>query len=164
MIMREDDENPANRTEINFSPRLHPRHDLDFDALTETIRSAVDATLKAEGSTGRVSVLVTDDEEIRELNRNYLDHDYPTDVISFSMIEGEPIASPEDAIIGDVAVSVDTAMRQSIEYGTSFTDEVALLIVHGVLHILGYDDQDDDSRAVMRARESEILDTIKEVK
>jgi probable rRNA maturation factor len=60
-------------------------------------------------------------------------------------------------VLGDVVISVEAAGRQAEEYGNTFYDEIALLIVHGVLHILGYDDQDEEGSALMRKREAEAL-------
>lgn len=147
--------------EIRFSERLEGRKDLDLKSIARVIREAAEAVLRQEGREGTVSVLVTDDAEIRELNRRYLNADRPTDVMAFSMLEGEEIASPEK-VIGDVVISVEAAEKQAEEYDTTFLDEIALLTVHGVLHLLGYEDQTDEGCSLMREREREALRNLRE--
>lgn len=89
--------------------------------------------------------------------------DRPTDVLSFSQIEGEPVTLEEGAIpLGDVVVSVDTAERQAEEAGHSTDQELDLLVVHGMLHLLGYDDQTEAGAAEMRKHEKAILDELKD--
>lgn len=89
-----------------------------------------------------VSFVLLDDERIRELNRAYLEHDYATDVITFSL--GEP-----GALDGEIYIGVDVAVRQAREYGVPVREEVARLAIHGLLHLLGYDDRDAGSAAAM---------------
>ncbi len=83
-----------------------------------------------------VSLYLTDDAEMQELNRNWLGRDEPTDVMAWSQVEGDPF--PTD-FLGDVVISVDTAIRQASQRGHSIDHELTLLICHGVLHLLGYD-------------------------
>lgn len=142
--------------EVTFSDEVRGR--IDRGEIEDLIRKAALAALEMEGEDGLISVLVTGDEEIRRLNKTYLNADRPTDVLAFSMIEGEEVRSGGgERILGDVVISVDTAMRQAQEYGNTLHGEIALLIVHGVLHLLGYDDQDEESSAVMRRKEAEAL-------
>ncbi|HEY8418558.1 MAG TPA: rRNA maturation RNase YbeY, partial [Limnochordales bacterium] len=126
------------------------------------------AALAAEGMPDHAEVAVTlvDDEEIRVLNRDYRGKDVPTDVLSFPLWEPQEIADirthperyPErPLLVGDVVISVDTAVRQAEEYGHGLERELAYLCVHGVLHLLGYDHEDETARAAMRAREEAIL-------
>src|SRR5436190_8909479 len=141
---------------------------LDAHALD---RLAVDV-LRAEGVAGplELGVLITTDEEVRTLNRDYLGHDYETDVISFGMAEEEgPTANeaprfvtPEErpAYLGDIAISYDRAAEQAPEFGNSTNAEVATLLIHGILHLLGYDDKEDSAREIMHARQQELLDTL----
>jgi probable rRNA maturation factor len=92
-----------------------------------------------------LSVALTDDREIHELNRSFRRRDKPTDVLAFSMREGvgpPPTPAGEKAsceLLGDVVISVDTARRQAAERGRSIDDEVCVLLAHGLLHLLGYD-------------------------
>lgn len=106
-----------------------------------------------------LSVLLADDPMVHELNKTYRDTDEATDVLSFSQTEGEPFAQPEGAVphLGDVIISIDTARRQAVEYAVSLQDEVSHLLVHGVLHLLGYDHEDTADAEVMRRHEDAIL-------
>ncbi|MEW5898768.1 MAG: rRNA maturation RNase YbeY [Bacillota bacterium] len=124
---------------------------------------AVQEVLAAEGvaKEAEVSVVFVDDEYIRRLNRQYRGVDSPTDVLSFAMLEGEPLAGKEEELIlGDVVVSLPAAQRQSAEYGHSLAREVAYLIVHGMLHLLGYDHQTAEQKQVMRAKEEAVLEKL----
>ena len=123
----------------------------------------VQEVLAAEGvaKEAEVSVVFVDDEYIRHLNRQYRGVDSPTDVLSFAMLEGEPLAGKEEELIlGDVVVSLPAAQRQSAEYGHSLAREVAYLIVHGVLHLLGYDHQTAEQKQAMRAKEEAVLEKL----
>ena len=103
--------------------------------------------------------MLADDATVRELNRTYRGTDAATDVLSFAQSEGEAFAQPDGVPphIGDVVISLDTAPRQAVEYGQALGDEVSHLLVDGVLHLLGYDHEQPDDAAVMRAREDAIL-------
>ncbi len=106
-----------------------------------------------------LSIVLTDDAAVRELNRSYRGVDAPTDVLSFAQFEGGEFALPEgDAPhLGDVVISLDTARRQAAEYGLALQDEVSHLLVHGVLHLLGYDHEQTEDAQIMRAHEDAIL-------
>ncbi len=132
----------------------------DLQALAERV---VQEVLAAEGVAKEVevSVVFVDDEYIRRLNRQYRGVDFPTDVLSFAMLEGEPLAGKEEELIlGDVVVSLPAAQRQSAEYGHSLAREVAYLIVHGMLHLLGYDHQTAEQKQVMRTKEEAVLEKL----
>lgn len=107
-----------------------------------------------------VSVVLVDDRYIRQLNREYRDKDYATDVLSFALNEGdEPQiidGSPEN-LLGDIIISLETAVRQANEYGHSLEREVAFLTVHGMLHLLGYDHEEEADRQEMRREEEFVL-------
>jgi len=125
---------------------------------------AVQSVLKAEGcSEGEVTVLLTDDAQIRELNRDYAGVDAPTDVLSFSAREGDPafVIAPEAATyLGDIVISVPYAAHQAAEQGHSLAAELRLLVVHGTLHLLGYDHSTEEERAEMWRRQDSILRTL----
>ncbi len=106
-----------------------------------------------------LSILLADDATVRELNRSYRGADAPTDVLSFAQSEGEPFARPDSTAphLGDVVISIDTARRQADEYKLTLGDEVAHLLVHGILHLLGYDHEQPEDAAAMRLQEYEIL-------
>ncbi|MCA0754586.1 rRNA maturation RNase YbeY [Paenibacillus sp. N4] len=124
-----------------------------------------------EGMTdGDVSLTFTDDEEIHQLNREYRGIDRPTDVLSFAMqedgteeldiifeVESEDENDPISGMLGDIIISVETAARQSEEYGHSLEREIGFLFVHGFLHLIGYDHQDEETEAIMTAKQEAIL-------
>jgi probable rRNA maturation factor len=107
-----------------------------------------------------LSLTFTDDAHIRELNRVYRDLDEPTDVLSFSQLEGGEafVQAPSGVLtLGDIVISVETAERQATAQAHSLADEVAHLAVHGALHLLGYDHQTDAQEAHMNAVAAEAL-------
>ncbi len=133
------------------------------DALVSAARGAAEAVLnksvlKAEVELG---IAFVDDAAMRELNRRYRDRDEPTDVLSFAMDEEEP---QEDGsrilLLGDLVVSLETALRSASALGCGLPEEVAKLVVHGTLHLLGYDHETDVDAARMRGKEKEVLKTM----
>lgn len=120
-----------------------------------------------------LTLVITDDNSIQQLNRSYRDVDEPTDVLSFPAEEqalpeeGESVqpafVTPEDAepYLGDVIISYPTAQAQAEAQGHPIEDELAMLVVHGCLHLLGYDHADEQERARMWQRQDEILQEIK---
>jgi probable rRNA maturation factor len=115
-------------------------------------RGAIESILADAGvGRGSISVAVVDDPLIHELNRRYLEHDYPTDVLSF-VLEREA-----DLLEGEVIVSADTARRTAQRLGWPAEHELLLYIVHGTLHLAGYDDLDPESKACMRQQERRVL-------
>ena len=105
-----------------------------------------------------LSIVLCDDATIHPLNRDYRGKDKPTDVLSFAQREGE-FAFLEDNLLGDVIISMDTTIRQAQERRHSTEVELRVLLVHGILHLLGYDHIEDDEAEVMEAKEREILAT-----
>lgn len=103
-----------------------------------------------------LSVVVADDAAIHELNRDYRGVDRPTDVLSFAQREG-PGADPDDPILGDVIISLDTAAHQAAARGHGLAQEVRILLVHGFLHLLGFDHETDEQRAEMASAEAAAL-------
>ena len=137
-------------------------------SLDEQVRAAIDserlerlasAVMEREGlPPGEVSVLITDDEMVRRLNREYGGEDTPTDVLAFSLTEGEEFASPDDVLrLGEVIISYPTARRQADDAQRPVRDEIEHLLVHGVLHLLGYDHAEPAEEERMRGREHELL-------
>jgi probable rRNA maturation factor len=99
-----------------------------------------------------LSVAVTDDREIRELNQFFRHKDRPTDVLAFAMREGEQVATNarrSAEILGDVVISVETARRQAKERKRPLDDEMRMLLAHGLLHLVGYDHRDDEEERAM---------------
>jgi len=131
------------------------------------LHEVIDATLAAQKINRPVelSLLVTGDEEVHRLNREYRGIDATTDVISFALSEntdGTKFITPPDRIsrLGEVIISYPQAVSQARENRQTIKAELAWLVVHGLLHLLGYDHQDDASEAVMRKREDKILKEI----
>lgn len=108
-----------------------------------------------------LSLLLCDDATIHPLNRDYRGKDKPTDVLSFAQREGE-FAFADDNLLGDVIISMDTTIRQATERNHSVETELRVLLVHGILHLLGYDHIEDDEAEIMEAKEREILAVITE--
>lgn len=121
-------------------------------------RIAAEVLAAEEVSMAELGVLVTDDEAVRRLNREYAGDDEATDVLAFSLREGEEFVSPDSVSrLGEVIISFPTAERQAKEAGRPVEDEIAHLLVHGVLHLLGYDHAEPEDEKRMRAREGSLL-------
>lgn len=123
-----------------------------------TLRNRARKILSALGcDEAELSVWLCTDESIRTLHRDYFQDDSPTNVISFAQREGE-FADVAPEVLGDVVISVDTARRDAREAGVPLEDELTFLLIHGVLHLLGYDHEGDQLHraAEMEAREAEI--------
>jgi len=106
---------------------------------------------------GELSIVLCDDAFIRPLNMDYRGKDAATDVLSFAMQEGEDLLE-EDPVLGDLVISVETAGRQAAEQGHDLGAELRVLLVHGLLHLLGYDHEVDEVEAAeMRAAEEKLL-------
>jgi probable rRNA maturation factor len=118
----------------------------------ERLREAVENVLRAGGiATAEVSVAIVDDATIHRLNVEFLQHDYPTDVLSFLLERSG------DQLEGEIIASADTATRNAQQYGWSPADELLLYVIHGSLHLIGYDDSTDELQDVMRAAETQQL-------
>ena len=122
----------------------------------KTIKKIVETALKGLVSAdAELSILLTDDEGIRELNRTYRSIDNPTDVLSFP--------TGDAVIIGDVVMSLDTARRQAEDYGATFIEELARLLIHGALHLVGFDHVHGGQQAAkMKRRELETFEELRE--
>ena len=103
------------------------------------------------------NVIIVDNEYIHRLNRDYRHIDRETDVITFAL-EDDKTFNPKERILGDVYISIDKAISQSIEYGHSLNRELCFLAVHGLLHLLGYDHMTEEDEKVMFGLQGEILD------
>jgi len=104
-----------------------------------------------------INVAVVDNATIHDTNRKFLQHDYPTDVITFPWDDEETDDGP---LQGDIMVSAEMAQQVAGEYGWAADDELLLYVIHGTLHLAGYDDHCDEDRAVMRERETHYLDSL----
>lgn len=99
-----------------------------------------------------LSVVITDNEHIKELNQLYRGIDTPTNVLSFSMLEGE-FASISN-LLGDLVISAEQAQKEALEYGITFGERMSQLLVHGILHLIGYDHERGDEDALEMERKS----------
>ncbi|MBB83668.1 MAG: rRNA maturation RNase YbeY [Deltaproteobacteria bacterium] len=121
------------------------------------LRRTADAILRGIGqSKSELSIALVDDASIAELNGQYRDKPRPTDVLSFSLVEGD-FADHRGGMLGDVVISVETAAEQAKERHRGLDETVARLLVHGVLHLAGHDHEDDDEAREMQAEERRLL-------
>lgn len=100
---------------------------------------------------GYINIIFCSDNYILDVNQRYLQHDYFTDIITFDYCEG-------DVLSGDLFISVDSVRENSLFYGTEFENELNRVIVHGLLHLIGYDDHTDDDVKTMREKENYYLE------
>jgi len=130
------------------------------------VKKIVRHVLKAEGVAPpyEVSLVFTDSDTVKQLNRDYRGVDEPTDVLAFYMLPQKVADSsfvlPPDGVtrLGEVIISYPQALAQANEQGHSLEKELALLVIHGILHLLGYDHEESGEERKMRAREKELLE------
>jgi probable rRNA maturation factor len=124
------------------------------DAIT-VIHRAVAAAAAQQGLTGDVTVVLTDDEEIRALNRDWRGFDKPTNVLSFP---AAPVPGNDDQpSLGDIVLAIETVQREAAEEGKPLADHVSHLAVHGLLHLAGHDHDTDEKAEAMEGLERQIL-------
>ena len=157
---------------VNIDYESEDRLDLPYETIIqEIVEEAVDyenCPYEAE-----VNVLLTDNEGIRQINRQYRQIDSPTDVLSFPMADydepadfdrleeqGADYFNPEtgELLLGDIGISVDKVKEQARKYGHSESRELAFLVAHSMLHLFGYDHMEDEERKVMEGKQEEILE------
>ena len=130
----------------------------------ERLRAAAEAAMRQEGASGGVTLVITDDPGIQDLNLDFLGIDAPTDVLAFSAREGSGpfVVAPEaEDYWGDIILSYPRAEAQAQEMGHSVEFELQLLIAHGVLHFLGYDHAEEEEKALMWAQQQAILRSLR---
>ena len=140
------------------------------EKLQDLVQKVAETVLESEkfDKNTEISVLFVDNEQIREINNDFRQIDSPTDVLSFPMLDfagNKVIDNVGDVylgtvVLGDIVVSLEKAKTQSEEYGHSYEREVGFLVCHSMLHLLGYDHEDDDERAIMREKEEAVLEKI----
>lgn len=148
------------------------------DELDSTLKKVIEFALKEEEVTQKteVSLVYVDNKLIREINKENRNIDRETDVLSFPMLSYDnnnvfkeqykgvkfsiEDCDGDSLVLGDIVLSLEKAKEQSIEFNHSFLREASYLVVHSVLHLLGYDHMKDDEKAVMRKREEEILNAL----
>ena len=132
-----------------------------FDPLpvtAESIERAASAVLQLRSAAGDLSIILTGDARLQQLNRDYLGIDAPTDVLSFPASEMDPETSA--LYLGDVLISISRARRQARMAGHPLEAELQLLVVHGVLHLLGYDHAEPEDKERMWAVQVQALESI----
>jgi len=105
-----------------------------------------------------LSIALVDNEEMAHLNEQYRGIEGPTDVLSFGCDDPCPTGSDEPITLGDVIIAPEVAIEQATDLGTTVESELNLLLVHGILHLLGYDHESDEDAAIMQAREQVVLE------
>lgn len=137
-----------------------------WGALAERVLGLALARLAALGaapSRCEVSVTLVDDAQIHALNRSYRGIDAPTDVLSFSQLEGGPpigaLPAEYPAPLGDIVISIPRMRLQAVDYSHSEARELGFLLVHGLLHLLGHDHEQPDDAQAMRVAEEDVLES-----
>lgn len=134
---------------------------IDATKLESLVHEALVVAHELTGITNEteISVVLVDDQEIRELNKEYRGIDQATDVLSFALEEGLDFVQPlgEPIVLGDIVISLERAEAQRMEYGHSLEREVGYLAVHGFLHLIGYDHLNETDKKSMRLKEEEIM-------
>ena len=135
-----------------------------FKLSTQQIRKTAQTLLNALGSPeGELSVLLTDDADIADLNKQYLDREGATNVIAFPMAEGE-FAEISPDLLGDVVISMDTAAREAEMGETTIENRFKELLIHGILHLFGYDHETNEADAQqMENKSEELLEAVRSV-
>ena len=124
----------------------------------EIFEGAALAVLTHQSAEGDLTIVLTDDTQLHELNREYLGIDAPTDVLSFPASETDPESGRR--YLGDILISIPRAEQQAGKTGHALEAEVQLLIVHGTLHLLGYDHAEAEEKARMWKTQAEILESL----
>ncbi|MDC0935775.1 rRNA maturation RNase YbeY [Pirellulales bacterium] len=141
------DAEPPESLQIDIADE-HPTYSAPGAVLRDAVRAAL---LDSPVQSAVISVAVVDDPAIHVLNRRHLQHDYPTDVLSF-LLERSPAH-----LEGEIVISADTAAREAADAGWSTDDELALYVVHGMLHLLGHEDQQAADAQRMCSAEADLL-------
>lgn len=125
----------------------------------DTIKDLVNFAVKHEGLEDvEFNIIFVDNEKIHEINKEYRGIDRPTDVISFALEDNKDFPSLDGhRVLGDIYISLDKALEQSVEYGHSYLRELSFLCVHGMLHLLGYDHMKKEDEIVMFGKQEDIL-------
>jgi len=145
------------QVEAIFVANAHPSLEVDNDRL----RSVASMVLRKENRCrGGVNIILATDADLRKMNHQYLGRDVPTDVMAFPMCGDEHLRAG-DTITGEIYVSLDRAREQAREYSVTFVQEVERLVIHGLLHLCGYDHEKGEEAGRMRAREDHFLETVR---
>jgi len=113
-----------------------------------------DSIIKENRISGDINIIFTSDKYLLEINKQYLKHNYFTDIVTFNYCE-------KDTINGDIFISIDTVKNNSHRFDVKVSEELERVIIHGILHLIGYDDKNDEEKALMREKENYYLDRLK---
>jgi rRNA maturation RNase YbeY len=121
------------------------------------LKKWIDNTIQNERcQTGDINFIFTSDQYLLSINKKYLNHNYYTDIVTFNYCT-------ENTINGDIFISIETVKNNSRRFDVNMTDELHRVIIHGALHLIGFDDQNDDQKALMREKENYYLDRLKKL-
>lgn len=149
---------PRQRWKVNISIETkHPKINTNvLEKVTKAILKSINTRKLKLATTCEIGVIITTDASIRKLNRTYRGKDKHTDVLSFSMIEGPDSLHPAP-ILGDVVISLPTAIRQAKEYDVNLYQELLRLLIHGILHLCGYEHEGVSKNIANKMRSDEDL-------
>ena len=125
------------------------------------LNKVADYAMKSEDvNNGVVNIIIVDNKKIREINKEYRKIDKETDVISFALEDDDTFIELPIRVLGDIYISIDKVKVQASEYGHSEKREICFLVVHGILHLLGYDHMNTSDEKVMFSKQDKILDEL----
>lgn len=129
----------------------HPERAVDTERIADLVRRIAE---RESVEIQYLGIVLTDHETVLELNRTYLEHDYLTDVLSFPL---RAVETAEGSVEGEIYVDLDTAAERAPEFNATFEEETCRYVVHGLLHLLGYDDQSEEGQQTMQQLEEQYL-------
>ena len=143
--------------QLNFINETNKTINIDiFNILISETQKEIPNLTSKFNKTGEINIIIVNDDKIHEINHKYRDKDMPTDVISFAYLESE-ITEDIQTVIGDIFISIDTAKRQAEKNNHSLMKEIAVLTIHGFLHLFGFDHQNDEQENKMESHAKKIL-------
>lgn len=143
---------------VDITKEIEGYDNLNLDFIEEFVTGIIESEYSSEEEKDvYLSIMLTDNDSIQEINAQYREKDEPTDVISFAYHEGEEVESFYDTL-GDIIISLERVEAQSKEYGHTFEREFYYVLTHGILHLLGYDHMNDEDKEEMRQKEEELLE------
>lgn len=150
-----------NKINVNIENNIANKYKIETDYFTST---SLKVLKLLELDNKEISLIICDDKFIHNINKQYREKDTPTDVISFAYREEEFPLNEIDGyeMLGDIFLSLERANEQHFEFATTFREEIIRLLIHSILHLIGYDhvDSEDDAQ-IMREKEDEIMEKIR---